>query len=59
MVEDKKEVIEKKTIVVSELPKQELEEGTLQNGEVVKFITLLDAVTEMYNDIKAIKKTIG
>jgi putative ubiquitin-RnfH superfamily antitoxin RatB of RatAB toxin-antitoxin module len=59
MVEDKKEVTEKRTIVVSELPKQELEEVTLQTGETVKVLTLLDAITEMYKDIKDIKAEVG
>lgn len=56
MVEDK---TEQKIAVVMELPTQPYNEVKLEDGSSVKLVSLVDALTEMYNDIKEIKKAIS
>lgn len=50
---------EQKIAVVMELPTQAYDQVTMQDGSSVKLISLVDALTEMYNDIKEIKKSIS
>jgi len=56
MVEEK---TEPKIAVVMELPTQPYNEVKLEDGSFVKLVSLVDALTEMYNDIKEIKKAIS
>ena len=54
------EAEEKRTLVVTELPTQQSSEGTIQEtGEKVDLITIETALTEMYEDIKAIRKAVA
>ena len=47
-------------VVVKELPMQQTNVGTItETGEQVQLITIEDAITEMYEDIKAIKKAVA
>jgi len=55
-MEDKKE---QKIAVVMELPTQAYDTVQMQDGSSVKLVSLVDALTEMYNDIKEIKKAIS
>lgn len=50
---------EQKIAVVMELPTQQYNEVKLEDGSSVKLVSLVDALTEMYNDIKEIKKSIS
>lgn len=55
-----KEEKEKKILVVKNLPSQEVREiKDSDSGEDYDLITESEALTEMYNDIKFIKKQIG
>lgn len=56
-MEDKK--AEPKVAVVMELPTQPYNEVKLEDGSSVKLVSLVDALTEMYSDIKEIKKAIS
>jgi len=55
---EKEKVIEDKVAVVMELPTQAFNKVKTEAGESITLITLTDAITEMYNDIKDIKKAI-
>jgi len=56
--EEKEKEIQK--VVVRELPMQPTNVGTItETGEQVQLITIEDAITEMYEDIKAIKKAVA
>ena len=46
-------------IVVKELPVQQVNTGITDKGEEVRLITIEDAITEMYLDIKEIKKAVA
>lgn len=58
MEEKKKEVLEK-TEVVMQLPTTNVESYMDEQGNKVKLVVLTDAITEMYNDIKELRKQIG
>lgn len=55
MSEEKK--VEERTVVVAELPSQQVSEAETPEGEKLKFITVNDALTEMREDIKAIRRS--
>ncbi|HUS51668.1 MAG TPA: hypothetical protein VMZ91_15990, partial [Candidatus Paceibacterota bacterium] len=60
--ETKPKQISKKApiIVVKELPMQPTNVGTItETGEQVELITIEDAITEMYSDIKKIVKAVA
>jgi len=50
-----KEKIEK-TIVVPELPTQQARKAELSDGEIANLLTISEALTEIYDDVKAIRK---
>jgi len=50
------EEVKEKTIVVQELPNQAVRQAKLPTGEIANLLTVDEALTEMYDDIKAIKK---
>jgi len=57
---DEKEVKEEdNVVVVKELPVQKVAKGITEDGKKVNMLTVEDAMTEMYNDIKAIKKAVA
>lgn len=55
----KEESKEQKIAVVNELPTQAYNEVELEDGEKVTLITINQAITEMYQDIKEIKKALA
>jgi len=60
MAENKEEkVSENKVIVVPELPTQPYNQVKGEKGEDLTLITISDALTEIYADIKVIKKAVG
>ena len=60
MAESKEEkVSEKKIVVVPELPTQPYNQVKTEEGEDLTLITISDALTEIYADIKIIKKAVA
>jgi hypothetical protein len=58
--EDKKEEIsDKKIVVVPELPTQPYNAVKTEQGEDLTLITISDALTEIYADVKEIKKAVA
>jgi len=58
--EKKTEETERKIIVVKELPMQPTNIGTITaTGEEVELKSIDEALTEIYNDIKEIKKAVA
>lgn len=58
--EIKEEVIGKeKIVVVPELPTQPTNRAVTETGESITLMTFSEALTEMYNDIKEIKKAVA
>jgi len=62
--EEEKEVpeieeAELKSIVVKELPVQQVNIGLTEDGGKVNLISVEDALTEIYQDIKLIKKAVA
>jgi len=55
----KGKVVENKTIVVPELPTQPYNQVKDDNGNDLTLITMADALTEIYADIKIIKKAVA
>ena len=53
------EVITKRTIVVPELPTQPYNQVKDDDGNDLTLITMADALTEIYADIKVIKKAVA
>lgn len=50
--------MEEEIVVVQQLPSQIVSEGEV-NGKKVKFITVEEAIKEILEDVKHIKKTVG
>jgi len=50
---------EERIVVVNELPNQPMSKVQTESGEVVNLITINEALTEMFNDIKAIRKAVA
>lgn len=59
MPEKKEEVKVEKIVVVTELPTQQYNQVKDETGETINLISITQALTEMYNDIKEIKKAVG
>jgi hypothetical protein len=61
MNEDKKKdtKVEEKIVVVAELPTQQINKVITESNESLSLITITDALTEMYHDIKEIKKIVA
>ena len=57
--EDKEEKISDKIVVVNELPTQPVNKAVTDKGENLTLITISDALTEIYADIKEIKKAVA
>jgi len=58
-VEEKKEV-ELPIVVVNQIPQVETRVGFINDGkDQVNLITIEEAMTEIYNEVKAMKKAIG
>jgi len=55
----KSKVVENKTIVVPELPTQPYNQVKDDYGNDLTLITMVDALTEIYADIKIIKKAVA
>ena len=58
---EKEETQETKKVrvqVVMEYPTQQVSEGQDEEGNSVKLLSLTEAVTEMYSDLKEIKKAL-
>ena len=50
----------RKVVVVRELPMEPINVGTITaTGEEVELITIEEAITEIYNDTKEIKKAVA
>jgi hypothetical protein len=58
MTEEKKETKESKVIVVSQIPQVEERKLVDQEGNTYDCITIEEAMSEIYNDIKEIKKSL-
>jgi hypothetical protein len=61
-MEDKmpeEETKEAEVEIVTELPQQPVVGYKKEDGTEVHIITLLDAIKEIYTDVKAIKKAVG
>ena len=59
-VPKKTKVTKRKVVVVRELPMEPINVGTITaTGEEVELITIDEALTEMYQEIKAIKKAVA
>ena len=54
----KNKVVENKTIVVPELPTQPYNQVKDDAGNDLTLMTMVDALTEIYADIKEIKKAV-
>ena len=54
----KSKVVENKTIVVPELPTQPYNQVKDDAGNDLTLMTMVDALTEIYADIKEIKKAV-
>jgi len=54
----KEKVSERKIVVVPELPTQPLTNVKTEEGEDLTLMTIGDALTELYSDIKEIKKAV-
>ena len=59
MPDDKKEEVKEQILVVNELPKQQTRVAETEKGEPLKLITIEEAITEMYEDIKEIRKALA
>jgi len=57
--EEVKEVSKDKVVVVPELPTQPYNKVKTEEGEDLTLMTISDALTEIYNDIKEIKKAVA
>ena len=57
--EDKEEISENKVVVVPELPTQPYDQVKTEEGEDLTLMTIGDALTEIYADIKEIKKAVA
>ena len=57
--EDKEEISENKVVVVPELPTQPYDQVKTEEGEDLTLMTISDALTEIYADIKEIKKAVA
>lgn len=53
-----KEKVKERTVVVSELPTQQYN-TVEENGEKINLVSFTDALTEIYNDVKEIKKAVS
>lgn len=53
-----KEQPKEKVQVVLELPTQNYDRVPLEDGTTLRLLPLVDCITEMYNDIKEIKKAV-
>ena len=59
-VPKKTKVTKRKVVVVRELPMEPINVGTITaTGEEVELITIEEAITEIYNDTKEIKKAVA
>ena len=58
MPDEKKEKIER-IVVVSELPTQQVNKAETNEGEPITLITIEQALTEIREDIKAIRKAVA
>lgn len=56
MVEQKSD---KETLVVAQLPQQVVTEATTEDGKSYNLVTIEQALTEILNDIRHIKKSIA
>ena len=61
MAEDKKETKQSKVVVqvVKELPQQEIRVGADAEGNEYNFVTIEEALTEILNNIREIKKSVA
>jgi hypothetical protein len=58
--ESKEEKISEEVVVVSELPKQELREGLVNEGKtLVHFVPIEEALTEILTSVREIKKAVS
>jgi len=57
--EEEEKISEKKIVVVPELPTQPYNQVKTEEGEDLTLMTIADALTEIYADIKVIKKAVG
>jgi len=56
----KTKLTKRKVVVVRELPMEPINVGTITaTGEEVELITIEEAITEIYNDTKEIKKAVA
>jgi len=62
MAEEKTEPVkaeeERKIVILPELPQQEVRVGEV-DGKQVNLVTISEALTELYQDIKEIKKAVA
>ena len=59
-VPKKTKITKRKVVVVRELPMEPINVGTITaTGEEVELITIEEAITEIYNDTKEIKKAVA
>ena len=56
---DEKENKSERIIVVPELPTQPVNKAVDEKGEQITLISVAEALTEIYNDIKLIKKSVA
>jgi len=59
MIEKEKEEIENRILVVPELPSQQVTQAKLETGETADLLTISEALTKMYEDIREIKKAVA
>ena len=59
MTEEKTKEIKDGILVVNELPSQQVNQAVTDDGKKLNLITIDQALTEMYQDIKAIKKAVA
>jgi hypothetical protein len=53
------EVSKERIVVVPELPTQPTNKAVTEEGEKLSLMTISEALTEIYADIKAIKKAVA
>lgn len=61
MAEVKKEVkkVEEKTVVVAQLPSQQVNKALDENGNTINLITIEDAITDLLERVKRIEKGVA